>query len=432
MFQCLIPGFPQAGNILPGEPSTAPFIPAMNGAVFFYHVITGNPEMSRSKILLVANTAWNLWNYRRKLILALERHGHELVLAAPDDRFREQLESLPHTRFVALRQLSRRSFSPLGNIRLLLELYRLLRREQADVAVFYTIKPNLLGNIAARWAGTPAVSVVEGLGYSGSMAARWRWLAAPLYRIALRRTCKVLFLNPDDALEFLQHHLIRESQSVIVPGPGVDTEYFQGTIKTDTDHLVFLFCGRLLLEKGIREFVAAARQIRQLDSRAIFRVLGTPDPGNPSSVALEELQAWEQEGVVEFLGPKDDVRPVLARSDVLVLPTYYREGVPRSVLEAMSMQMIIITTDTPGCRDTVTAGKNGYLIPPRQVDALIQAMQKILQLSPEQRRAMGAYSRKVAVNRFSDEQVLPQYLKWMEAVAAARKSKHTPRQSRLP
>ena len=367
--------------------------------------------MPTKKILLVANTAWNLWNYRRALIRALQTAGYEVVTAAPDDRFGSFLQ----TRLVALEHLSRRSFSILHNLLALLELYRLLKRERPDAVLFYTIKPNILGNFAARLSRTPVLSVVEGLGHSGTSAAHWRWLAAPLYRFALLRTRCVVFLNRDDAQEFLQQKLITQTQCRIIPGPGVDTAYFcppafAKATADKPDTVIFLFCGRLLYEKGIREFVEAARAVRQTGATAVFRVLGNPDPGNPSSIEPAELDTWRHEGVVQFSDAADDVRPQLAEADVLVLPSYYREGVPRSVLEAMSMEKIIVTTDTPGCRDTVEHGKNGFLIPPRRADLLAQTMLRMLKLPKNTRMEMGRHSREKVIREFSDAVVLPQYL----------------------
>ncbi|MBL7799034.1 MAG: glycosyltransferase family 4 protein [Saprospiraceae bacterium] len=367
--------------------------------------------MPTKKILLVANTAWNLWNYRRALIRALQTAGYEVVTAAPDDRFGSFLE----TRFIPLKHLSRRSFAFSQNLLALLELYRLLKRERPDAVLFYTIKPNILGNLAAQLSRTPAISVVEGLGYNGTSAAHWRWLAAPLYRLALLRTRRVVFLNRDDAQEFLQQKLVTQTQCRILPGPGIDTEYFCqpafAKVTADKpDTVTFLFCGRLLYEKGIREFVEAARAVRQAGATAVFRVLGNPDPGNPSSIEPVELDTWRHEGIVQFYDSADDVRPQLAEADVLVLPSYYREGVPRSVLEAMAMGKIIVTTDTPGCRDTVEEGQNGFLIPPRRADLLAQTMLRVLGLPKNTRTELGRHSREKVIREFSDAEVLPQYL----------------------
>ena len=369
------------------------------------------------KILLVANTAWNLWNYRQSLIRALTQSGYTVVLVAPDDRFRDLLLQIPGVHFIALRHLSRKGLSPLQNLKLLLELYRIFRQEKPDITLLYTVKPNILGNFAAALAGDfKTISVVEGLGYSGSAAVRWRWLAALLYRLALRKTQKVVFLNRDDCREFLNKHLIRPAQAQIIPGPGIDLRHFQPVGNPPADPVVFLFSGRLLSEKGIREFTEAARLLRRENVRAIFRILGAPDPGNPASIHKDEVSGWAADGFLEYLGSADDVRPTLAEAHVLVLPSFYREGVPRSVLEAMAMGKIIITTDTPGCRDTVDDGKNGFLVPPKDVKALAGTMRRVLNLRPEEKDGMSARSIQKVKDEFSDEIVIPQTLTLMESL----------------
>lgn len=279
------------------------------------------------------------------------------------------------------------------------------------MALLYTVKPNIIGNFAAAMAGGIAtISVVEGLGYSGSTAARWRWLAAPLYRLSLLAAHKVVFLNQDDAQEFLNKRLVRAEQSCIIHGPGVNLKQFRPIGKPDTGQVVFLFSGRLLSEKGIREFAGAAQVLKPEYPQAVFRILGAPDPGNPASIDHAEVEQWVTAGFLEYEGYADDVRPALAAADVLALPSYYREGVPRSVLEAMAMGKIIITTDTPGCRDTVEEGRNGFLVPPHNANALLDAMRRVLALSPAERAEMGARSIQKVKDAFSDEIVIPQYL----------------------
>lgn len=364
----------------------------------------------------MANTTWNLWNYRLSLIRALVRQGWTVILAAPEDRFRDVLLQIDGVRFCALRHLSRKSLSPLQNLRLLLELYRLFRREKPALAMLYTIKPNILGNYAAALAGVRTVSVLEGLGYSGSASARWRRLTALLYRLALHTARKVVFLNTDDRREFLEKKLVQPAKTLVIHGPGIDTAHFSPPEQQAKGKPVFLFSGRLLAEKGIRLFADAAEQLHREGAPAVFQILGAPDPGNPSTIDPAEVQNWANAGFVHYLGSADDVRPKLARADVLVLPSWYREGVPRSVLEAMAMGKIIITTDTPGCRDTVESGKNGFLVPPGDTPALTNAIRQVLALTPEQRTAMSAGSIEKVRTEFSDEVVLPEYLQVIESV----------------
>ncbi len=370
-----------------------------------------NPLQPAPRIALVSNIAWTHWNYRRSLIKALEEADYEVVLLAADDASRLRIEQHTHAKFFPLYQLSRRSLSPLQNLKFLIEIYFDLRKLRPDVALFFTIRPNTLGNLAAAAAGITSISTIEGMGISGSSKGWLRRLTHTLYKMAFRHASKVIFLNNDDLQEFLQQGIVPPQKALLIHGPGVDLNHFAPRKKLgNADKTVFLFVARLLSEKGIREFADAARQLRSKGIQAKFQVLGSTDSGNPTTILDDELEAWVQEGILEHLGFLDDVRPAIAEADVLVLPSYYREGVPRSVLEGMAMEKMVITTDSVGCRDTVEEGKNGFLIPARDVSALIEAMEKAMKLSSFERAEMGKQSRLKAESEFGDEWVVPRYL----------------------
>ncbi len=380
-----------------------------------------NPLVPQHRIALVASIAWTLWNYRLSLIKELEAAGYEVVLIAADDASRLQLQHHTKAKFFPLRQLSRRSLSPYQNLKFLFEIFFVLRRSRPDLILFFTVRPNTLGNLSAAVAGIPSISTVEGMGISGSAHGWLRWLTLSLYRLAFRHTSKVIFLNNDDLQDFLSQRIVNPKKALLVHGPGVDLQHFSPRNKENaSSKIVFLFVARLLSEKGIREFAEAARLLKNNDAAAEFWVLGSPDSGNPTTILDAELEAWVQEGILQHLGFLHDVRPVIAQADVLVLPSYYREGVPRSVLEAMGMEKPIITTDNVGCRDTVMDGKNGFLIPSRNVPALVEAMEKAIALSPAQRAEMGRLSREMAEQEFGDQWVLPRYLALIREVLASR------------
>jgi glycosyltransferase involved in cell wall biosynthesis len=360
---------------------------------------------------LVASIAWTLWNYRRSLIHALEAAGYEVILLAAEDKSCFYLEQQTQASFYPLQQLSRRSLSLLQNFRALLELYTAFRRHRPELALFFTIRPNTLGNFAATLAGIPTISTIEGLGIAGSAPAWLRWFTERLYKLAFLHTRKVIFLNEEDRKEFQGRRLVEAPKAVFIHGPGIDLQHFSPQVRSHTNpDFVFLFVARLLQEKGIQEFAEAARLLKNKGVNATFQVLGSTDPGNPTTIDETTLNAWVREGIIEHLGFLEDVRPVITNADVLVLPSYYREGVPRSVLEAMGMEKPIITTDHVGCRDTVEDGKNGFLVPPRDPLSLAEAMEKMFLLTPEQRLKMGQYSRRKAIEEFDDQWVIPQYL----------------------
>jgi glycosyltransferase involved in cell wall biosynthesis len=232
-------------------------------------------------------------------------------------------------------------------------------------------------------------------------------------------------LNQEDLQDFITQKIIAPSKAQLIHGPGIDLKHFSPRTKgPHSEKFVFLFVARFLAEKGIREFAEAARNLNQKGIKAEFRVLGSIDPGNPNTISQPELDAWIQEGILQNLGFLDDVRPAIAEADVLVLPSYYREGVPRSILEAMSMEKPIITTDSVGCRDTVRSGKNGFLIPARNTQALVEALEKIMSCTPETRAEMGRVSRQLAETEFGDQWVLPPYLALIESVLVVKRKKN--------
>jgi glycosyltransferase involved in cell wall biosynthesis len=362
--------------------------------------------MSSRRLLLISNSTWNLWNYRRRLVQALQEAGYEVLLAAPEDRFSAFLTAPFHP----LRCLERGRVSPVAVGRAVAEIARLMHREQPALCLLFTTSANLMGGWAARLTRTPYMSVVEGLGYAGAHALRWRWVGRPLFRSALRGAQRVLFLNPDDLGEATRWGIVAPERAVLVPGPGVDAAHFAPRSSPEHAEVVFLYCGRLLRNKGVHLFAQAAQAVRAAGTPAVFRVLGAPDAGNPASLTLEEVMEWHRAGSVQYLGAADDVRPHLAEADAVVLPTYYREGMPRALLEAMCMEKIAIATDMPGCREVIVPGQTGFLVPPRDVQALTQVLLHVAALPPEQRAALGKAAHQRVMERFSDGVVLPHYL----------------------
>jgi glycosyltransferase involved in cell wall biosynthesis len=380
--------------------------------VYFY------ARMPLKKIALIANTAWNLWNFRRSLIEALTAQGHEVICAAPEDGYENRLQDIHGVRFIPLRHLSRKSLSITGNLHTFTELRQILRREQPDLAVFYTIKPNIYGAVAARQSGVPAIAAIEGLGYAAMASPVLRQFIFFLYRYALKNAARVVFLNSDDRQIFLDRHVVAHAKTLIIRGTGIDTAYFSPGNKSGVAAPVFIFIGRLLSDKGVREFVRAAQQVKRIAPQAQFRLLGSTDAGNPASIGQEELKQWINEKAIDYMGQTDDVRPFIAGADIIVLPSY-REGMPRVLLEGMAMGKAIITTHSAGCRETVEEGKNGFIVPTENADALADAMLRYLALAPEQQRAMGSHSRHKAEREFGNAVILPQYLRLINDVLQA-------------
>lgn len=351
------------------------------------------------KILIFYNTMAYVW-HRRFFLRDLLARGDQVIAVAPFDGWEEKVESLG-IKCVEL-PLSRRSGNPLGEIAALWFFYRIVRSEAPDAVILYTIKPIIYGSLGVRFIpGIRIFSVVTGLGYmfvEAGWLGRFRQLIArELYRVALTSNERVFFQNPDDMAVFMDKGVIELERAVLVPGSGVDTEFFEPADEPPEEGH-FLLVSRMLWDKGIAQYVAAARRLKKKYPTATFTLLG-PQDEIPNSIPADVLRGWDEEGCVCYLGPVDDIRPYLRRCSVYVLPSYYREGIPRTNLEALAMGKPIISTDMPGCRETVRDGVNGFLIPPRDEDALVRSMEKFLKdrkLAPR----MGYPSRQLALDRF--------------------------------
>ena len=299
--------------------------------------------------------------------------------------------------------------NPFADLRLLVTLYLWYRAEGPDVVHHFTIKPVIYGSIAAYLAGVPkVVNTISGLGYVyARRGGLLRKLVNVLYRIGLRRATHVFFQNEEDRQLFVDTGIARPECTSVVPGSGVDLARFRFERAIDTNaprNVVVLIVARLLKDKGIGEFVEAARAVRSLRGGITFRIMGGIDSSSPSAIKKEDLDGWVRNGIVEWLGHRDDVRPVLQEADIVVLPSYYPEGTPRSLLEAAAMGKPIVTTDTVGCRNVVENGINGFLVPARDVKTLADAILE-LSNSTELRRQMGQAGRR-KMEREYDERIV--------------------------
>ncbi|MDW8107133.1 MAG: glycosyltransferase family 4 protein [Armatimonadota bacterium] len=362
----------------------------------------GVDSQSSKRVVLISPYAPSIVSFRGALIRELVRRGHAVYVLAPDytPEIRiavQQLGAVPVDY-----PLDRTGMKPLHDLRTLISLRELLRQLAPDIVVPYNVKPVIYGTLAAQWARCPRrVALIEGLGYAFTASRTlkqkaMRLLVKWLYRLALRYAHKVIFLNPDDQHEFLQGRIADAEKTVVLGGIGVDLREWQPAPPV-LEPVTFTLAARLLREKGIVEFAQAARVIKKRHPNARFLLLGGTD-SNPGALAEAEVLAWVQEGILEWAGHVSDVRSYFAQTSVYVLPSY-REGVPRSTQEAMAMARPVITTDAPGCRETVIDGVNGFLVPPRDVEALAQAMERFIQ-QPELIITMGEASRKLAEERF--------------------------------
>jgi glycosyltransferase involved in cell wall biosynthesis len=359
------------------------------------------------KVMIALNSAWNLVNFRSGLIRALVRAGYEVVTVAPTDDYSQRLKALG-CRFVPL-SMDNKGTRPGADLFLFWRFYQLLRRERPDVYLGYTVKPNVYGSLAANTLGIPVINNITGL---GAVFIKGGWLARlvrGLYRLALVRSTKVFFQNDDDRSMFVAGGLVREAVTDRVPGSGIDLIRFPFAALPCQTPLRFLLIARMLWDKGVGEYIEAARLLKRRAANADFCLLGFLDAQNPSAISRQQMDEWVAEVGVRYLGVSDSVANEIASADCVVLPSY-REGVPRSLLEAAAMGRPIVTTDVIGCREVVEDGVNGYLCSPRDAADLAEKMARIISLSPEARAEMGKRGREKIEREFDEQIVVGKYL----------------------
>jgi len=369
------------------------------------------------KIVIGLNTAWNLVNFRAGLIRALVAQGHEVVAVAPQDDYAAQLKGMG-CRFVPL-PMDNQGTHPVRDVLLFWRFLKLFLRERPDVYLGYTVKPNVYGSLAAHLLGVNVINNIAGL---GAVFIHDGWLVKlvrVLYRVALRKSTKVFFQNADDRDLFIASGLVRAQVAGLLPGSGIDLVRFAPMPLRGDGALGFRFLliARMLRDKGVLEYVDAAQILRTRWPQVECCLLGFLDVQNPAAISSDQMKAWVQQGHVNYLGVSDDVRSHIADADCVVLPSY-REGTPRTLLEAAAMGRPIVTTDAVGCREVVDDGKNGFLCKVRNATDLADKMEKMLGLSVEQRLEMGTYGRKKMELEFDEQLVIDQYLVALSGISA--------------
>ena len=368
------------------------------------------------KFLMISSFLPSVLNFRGKLLEAIYQQGYEIHIIAPDlaSFSAEHKKLLDLGYFVHEVSMQRTGTNPLADLKTLGSMYTLIKKIEPDYVLSYTIKPVIYGTLAAWLAKVPhRYALITGLGYAfqnvetHSKRSIFQKLVHGLYQQALSRSHKAFFQNPDDLKLFQDLHLLKSQiPSVVVNGSGVNVTDFNilplPTNEQQQAKISFLLIARLLIDKGVREYAQAAEIIKQKHPNVEFNLVGWIDE-NPSAITQQELDQWVAKKTVKYWGKLTDVRPAIAESSVYVLPSY-REGTPRTVLEAMAMGRAIITTDAPGCRETVVDGDNGFLVEVKSVESLVEAMQKFIH-QPELIEKMGNRSREIALHKYDVHQV---------------------------
>ncbi len=373
----------------------------------------------KHKVVIALNTAWNLYNFRAGLIKALVVSGYEVIAVAPDDQYAARLNELG-CRFISL-PMDNQGTHPGRDLILLWRFYHLLRQERSALYIGYTVKPNIYGSLAAHILGVPVINNISGL---GAVFIKDSWitgLVRGLYRLALSRSAKVFFQNDDDRQMFVSGGLVDQTLTDRLPGSGIDLIKFVPVPLPSKMPIRFLLIARMLWDKGVGEFVEAARQLKRRGIEADFCLLGFLDVQNPAAISRQQMNDWVTEGAVCYLGVSDNVRQEIAQADCVVLPSY-REGIPRTLLEAAAMARPIVTTDSVGCREVVVDGINGYLCKPKDASDLADKMERIVVMSAAQREAMGLRGREKVEREFDEQIVIDKYISAIEAVLAKKPS----------
>jgi len=368
-------------------------------------------------VCFVSNTAWSVFNFRLDVVRYLLRKGYRVLVFAAPDGFETALEK-EGCAFIPL-AFDNRSLSILADVKLYRQLKRLYRQHQPGVIFHYVVKPNVYGTLAAAALAIPSIAVVTGLGYSFSKRGWLYRLTKLLYAYALKRSREVWFLNNEDAQFFIAHKLVDVNRTRIIHGEGIHTGYFQLPATAQQGPVFcFLMSARLLRSKGIVLFAEAARMLRRKQYAARFVLIGSPEETHPDALDPALLRGWQQEGLIDYQGFVADVRPALSAANCFVFPSYYNEGVPRSLMEAASMQVPIITTFNRGCREVVVDGQTGFLCRPKDAVDLAGKMEMMINLPVETRKAMGAAGRELVTAKFDVQEVAERYERTIQSALA--------------
>jgi glycosyltransferase involved in cell wall biosynthesis len=360
------------------------------------------------KIAIVLNTSWNIYNFRKGLVQALLDQGHEVLAIAPRDGFSEKLSKLGCT-YIPVRMDSRGA-NPLKDIFLIAELWHIYKKYKPDVVLQYTIKPNIYGTIAASLLRIPVINNVCGLGTIFLKDGLVSKVAMQLYKIAFRFPRKIFFQNNDDYNLFADRKLVKREICDVLPGSGINVSDFQPLQKKENQKkFTFLVVSRLIYDKGILEYINAIDTLRKNGIDARFQLLGQIDEKHKRGIPKKDIEQWIRQDMVEYLGTTEDVKQFISDADCVVLPSY-REGTPKTLLEAASMAKPLIATDVPGCRNIVKNNYNGFLCKMQDANDLSEAMKRMINLSSDERNNFGLNSRTLVENEFDEKIVIDKYI----------------------
>ena len=376
--------------------------------------------------MFVGNTMWSMFRFRENILSRLVKDGYRVYVVAGQDEFQKDLRAIGCE--VIPLNIRRQGVNPFPDALTLYQLWRIYKKIKPNIIFHYTIKPNIYGSISAFFCSLPCISVVTGSGRAFLKRNVLFYIIKIMYRIAFLHPEKIWFLNPEDQNEFLALSIVTAEKATPLSGEGVDLEHYKPaskkTLASSAASLLkrakyrfdFLFVGRLIREKGIYEYIEAAKKLQEKYRSTSFGILGPFDPESKSSLQKKDLSRQIENTNISYLGEKKDIKGFLEESSCVVLPSYYREGIPRVLLEASAMCKPMLATDHVGCRQIVEDGQNGYLCKPKDSYDLAMQMEKMLRLSPKERDRMGRQARKKVQEGFSDKIVVEKYMNTINGI----------------
>ncbi|WP_288789728.1 glycosyltransferase family 4 protein [uncultured Enterobacter sp.] len=367
------------------------------------------------KISITANTSWYIYNFRRNTILALIKCGHEIVAVSSDLDYKEKLEALG-CKYVQI-EMQRWGKNPFFDLKTIYGFYKIFKKEKIELTLNFTPKNNIYATYAASLLNIKVINNIAGLGVAFIEKNLFSKLVSFLYKTSQRKADHIFFQNNDDKQLFINLGIVRSENCDRLPGSGVDLSRFEYTAISTSKNIRFLLVARLIAEKGVRLYADAAKELKKRYPNLEFCLLGPLDTCSASAIGLDEIEAWQNQDIVNYLGFTDHVENELKNSDCIVLPSYYREGVPKSLLEAAAIGRPIITTDNVGCKEVVDDGINGFLCEPRSMISLMDCLEKFILLSPFEKEKMSLKSREKVQKEFDEKIVIDKYMDVIENLA---------------
>ena len=359
----------------------------------------------KHKIAFVGNSSLTMHNFRINLLKDMVKQGYQVVVIAPKDSDTTAFKS-QKIKFIPI-EVDCKGMNPFSDLKLIFQLRKIYLHENFDFIFHYTIKPVIYGSFAAALSKKTHINVITGLGYTFIKNGTINKLAVLLYKLSLKSPREVWFLNNDDRDMFVQKKIVKHNKTKVINGEGVNLKLFHPQAKHHTN-FSFLFIGRVLWDKGIGEYVEAARILRKKYPNVEFQILGALGAANPAAISPDCMDTWEEEGIINYLGETSRVIPFITNASCIILPSY-REGISRVLLEAAAMEKPIITTDVTGCKDIVEHNRSGYLCQVRNVASLVEYMDKMILLPEEDRIKMGAEGRKIVLEKFDEKIIIKEY-----------------------